>query len=761
LNATASVLLHAGSAAVCLAWTALVLSAGRGPTARLLAAACGIAGIWAAAVALTPATPLEGLAGALEILRLAVWFALLLSLYRRVAGPRAGLIIRRFAVAGGLAASLALVTLLPTTLLPTTLLPGSAGVLALPTLGSPALLARLGVALLVVLLAENLYRNADEASRWHVNLPCIALGGLACFDLLLYADAALSRGFSPALLNARAALTALAAPLLAIAAVRDGRWRRDPPVSRQAVFHGATLVLAGAFLLGVGALGEALRRLGTDWGPTVQASLLAGAVMLLLVAIASRSVRSWLRGLLVDHFFSARYDYRREWLRCVTVLSAPDEDAPAERRAIRATADPVDSPAGLLLLRDPGAPTLRWAGSWNLPATPIDLPASHGLLAALGEGEQVLAFGPDRQVPADLAAAFGPLWLAVPLSHHREGLVGVILLAPPRATFALDREVFDLLRVIGREIAMFLAERRAAERLAEQRPLQDYAKRFAFVAHDVKTVASQLTLLLANAEDNLQDPEFQTDMLLTVRASADRINTLITRLRQPGEVMPGVPQPVTMPVPGAVPGPMGVPAAVPETEPVTVAAGLPAAPGDGAAGAADRIAPLARLRAIVAAQTHPVRLEEDAAAPAGLAAIAPELFDVAVGHLLNNAAEASRPGDPVEVRLWGEVGRIVVDIIDHGPGMTPEFIRDELFRPLSTSKAGGSGIGAWQARELLAEAGGELTVNSRPGHGTTMRLVLPAALAEGMQAQGTQAQGTLAQGTQAKGTLAKAGGGHA
>jgi putative PEP-CTERM system histidine kinase len=705
LAPAASALLYAGSAVVCLAWTALVLSAGRGPTARLLAAACAIAGIWAAAVALTPNAPLSGIAGALEILRLAVWFALLLSLYRRIAGPRAALIIRRFALAGGLVVALGLLALLP----------GPAGLLALPTLGSPALITRLGMALLVVLLAENLYRNADETSRWHVNLPCIALGGLAGFDLLLYADAALSRDFSPALLNARAALTAFGAPLLAIAAVRDGRWRHDPPVSRQAVFHGATLVVAGAFLLGVGALGESLRLLGTDWGPTVQASLLAGAVMALAVAIASRSVRSRLRGLLVDHFFSARYDYRREWLRCVAVLSAPDEGAPAERRAIRATADPVDSPAGLLLLRDFGAPTLHWAGSWNLPAAPFSLAAGHSLLAALGDGEQVLDFDAARPAPADLTASFGPLWLAVPLSHPREGLAGVILLAPPRATFALDREVFDLLRTIGREIAMFLAERLAAERLAEQRPLQDYAKRFAFVAHDVKTVASQLSLLLANAEDNLQDPEFQTDMLLTVRASANRINTLIARLTQPGEVMPDAPQPGPQPRPQPsllATGPEAIPPQTPGARPIDAI--TPA------------IAPLARLRAIVAAQTHPVLIHEDAA-PAGLAAMAAEPFDVAFGHLLNNAAEASRPGEPVEIRLKREAGRILVDIIDHGPGMTPEFIRDALFRPLSTSKAGGSGIGAWQARELLTEAGGELTVLSRPGVGTTMRLVLPAA----------------------------------
>jgi putative PEP-CTERM system histidine kinase len=675
VTATASILLHAGAGAVCLAWTALLLAAGRGPTARLLAAACGSAGAWAVTVALTPDTPLTGAAGALEILRLAVWFVLLLSLYRRVAGAGAAATLRRFALAGGLAALLAL-------------LPVPAGLVELPILAAPTVLLRLAVALLVVLLAENLYRNADEASRWHVNLPCIALGGLAAFDLLLYADAVLSRGIAPALLDARAALTALVMPLLAIAAVRDGRWRRDPRVSRDVVFHGATLVVAGAFLLGVGALGQLLRLLDTDWGPTVQSSLLAGAVLLTLVAAASRSVRSWIRRLLVDHFFSARYDYRREWLRSVAVLSGPDDQAPPGQRAIRAIADPVDSPAGVLLLREAGEATLRWAASWNLPAAPVAVPAGHPLLGALAAGDRVVAFGPGTAAglaaPADLVAAYGALWLAVPLTHHRDGLVGAILLAAPRAAFTLDPEVFDLLRTIGQEVGLFLAERRAAERLAEQRPLQDYARRFAFVAHDVKTVASQLRLLLANAEDNIQDPEFQQDMLLTVRASADRIGALIARLSQPGEAMP---------------------------------ARAPAAP----------VMPLDRLRAIVAAQPHPVRIEEDATAPAGPVAISPERFDAAVGHLLNNAAEASRPGEPVDVRLRGEAGRVLVDIIDRGQGMTAEFIRDELFRPLSTSKAAGSGIGAWQARELLREAGGELTVLSRPRAGTTMQLSLPAA----------------------------------
>lgn len=672
---TASVLLHTAAAVFCLFWAALVLAAGRGRMAAALAVACGAAALWAGTVALLPAQPLDGPAGAADMLRWALWFAVLLLLYRRFAGAAVVPAIRRFAAVGAVLVLIGLAALLP----------GPTAALALPTLGSPALLARLGLALATVLLAENVWRNADEATRWHVNLPCIAFGGLAAFDVLVYADAVLAREFSLPLLDARAVVTALAMPLLAVAAVRDRRWRRQLPISRAVVFHGATLVVGGVFLLGIGLAGEVVRHLGADWGRAVQISLLAAAALALLVAASSQSVRSRLRRQIVDNFFTARHDYRREWLRTVATLSAADAEAPGTLRAIRAIADPVDSPAGVLLLREEaeGAPRFAWAQSWNCPDAPLAIGAAHPLLALLRDGAWIAELG--EAAPADLARAYGALWIAVPLLHHREGLAGIVLLAPPRAPFPLDGETFDLLRTLGREVAMFLAERRAAERLADSRKLAEYAKRFAFVAHDVKTVSHQLSLLLANAEDHMQDPEFQRDVLLTVRAATDRINTLIARLRQPEEE-------------AAPPRPAAV---------------------------APRIAPATRLAALAAARQSRVILEPGP--DPGLAAIGADAFDAAVTHLINNAIDASPAQEPVRVALRREGGRIVIDIADRGPGMTPEFVRDVLFRPLGTSKAKGSGIGAWQARELLREAGGDLSVLTRPGEGTTMRLTLPRA----------------------------------
>jgi signal transduction histidine kinase len=87
----------------------------------------------------------------------------------------------------------------------------------------------------------------------------------------------------------------------------------------------------------------------------------------------------------------------------------------------------------------------------------------------------------------------------------------------------------------------------------------------------------------------------------------------------------------------------------------------------------------------------------------------------------------------VRIALRHEARRALIDIVDAGPGMTPEFVRDELFRPFRTSKPDGSGIGAYQARELVRGAGGDLLVLSRPGAGTTMRLLLPLVEAAARQ----------------------------
>jgi signal transduction histidine kinase len=107
--------------------------------------------------------------------------------------------------------------------------------------------------------------------------------------------------------------------------------------------------------------------------------------------------------------------------------------------------------------------------------------------------------------------------------------------------------------------------------------------------------------------------------------------------------------------------------------------------------------------------------------------IAPERLRSALTHLVQNAVEAAPPGDRVVVRSRRRGRQFEIDVVDHGNGMDETFIRDELFLPFRSTKAGGYGIGAFQTRELIRMAGGEIEVSSRPGFGTTMRITLPLA----------------------------------
>jgi signal transduction histidine kinase len=60
--------------------------------------------------------------------------------------------------------------------------------------------------------------------------------------------------------------------------------------------------------------------------------------------------------------------------------------------------------------------------------------------------------------------------------------------------------------------------------------------------------------------------------------------------------------------------------------------------------------------------------------------------------------------------------------------MSPEFIRTRLFKPFHSSKPGGFGIGAYEAREMIRAMGGRLDVESREGLGTRFLASLPLAL---------------------------------
>ena len=237
----------------------------------------------------------------------------------------------------------------------------------------------------------------------------------------------------------------------------------------------------------------------------------------------------------------------------------------------------------------------------------------------------------------------------------------------------------DLLKTAGRQAASFLAQMQATEALLEVRKFDAFNRMSAFVVHDLKNIITQLSLMLKNAERHRDNPEFQQDMLITVESSLDKMRQMMLQLRE-GE------------------------------RPAGAASGVELAP------MLQRIAGAARQRGRqlaveitdrVATRGHEQRLER------------------VIGHVVQNALDATPAPGRVWVKLQQVAGRARVEVGDTGVGMSPEFIQTRLFRPFNSTKSSGMGIGSYESFQYVKELGGTIEVKSELGQGSAVTLLLP------------------------------------
>ena len=553
--------------------------------------------------------------------------------------------------------------------------------------------ARLVVALFGLALLENLGRNSTRSDNWSIKYLCFGIGGIFAYDFFLYSDALLFRRLDPSLVLARGVTNLLVVPLLAVYAARARTAGPSIRISRRFVFHTATLMGAGLYLMTMAAAGYYVREIGGTWSTFLQAVFFFGALLLLLLPIASGRFRAYLRVLIEKSFFKYRYDYRAEWLRFIQTVSDTGEIPDLRRRVIRAFCDIVESPEGALWVeRDRGRLLLTagWNVSrWNLQDNEVIVPLASPLGSFLQEQQWIINLdeyksAPERydglgELPEWLRSA-SRAWLIIPLLRH-ERLFGFIVLGHSRADREVSWEDFDILKTVGRQAASLLAQQESDEALVEARQFETFNKRFAFVAHDIKNLVSQLSLILRNAARHRGNLDFQNDMIETVRQSVDKLNRMLRQLN---------------------------PKQTPD---------------------ASRSVELGRLLRDI------VRERGRADAPVSLSLLQSsaivsadeDRLKVVVDHLVQNAIDAVGTDGRVEVRLRDIGGTIVVEVEDNGPGMDAEFIRERLFRPFTSTKGSGYGIGVYESREYAKSLGGELEVVSRPGHGTIMRICLPTA----------------------------------
>lgn len=650
-----------------------------------LTAACLLTALWAAAIAWSSyqGALWSNTTGAFEILRNAAWTLFLIQLLGRYrdSGSRLPFRLSTWAAAIGAVYLAMLVSALTghwnlADVNETRLMPSVAAHIVLSVLG--------------MLLVEQVYRNGTLQERWALKFACLAICASFAYDFYLYSHTMLFRVPSADIWTARGVVVALTVPLLALSIARSKSWSSPLALSRNVMFHSAALVGSAIYLLAMGSAGYYLRYFGGDWGAVMQVTFLFGALVLLAGVLFSGAFRARLKVFISKHFYSYNYDYREEWMRFTRTLS---EHGPGlGDRAIGAVAALVESPGGVLWQRrEPGAGSgagvFEPVAHWQVPdAHAAPEPADSVFCQFMERTQWVIdlqehAESPEKYDGLELPAwlrTFPRAWLVVPLMLHGK-LFGFVLLQTARSPIRLNWEVIDLLEIAGSQAASYLAQQDAANELMVARQFESFNRMSTFVVHDLKNLVSQLSLMNANAAKHKDNPEFQRDMLETVTHSVQKMKLLLQKLSRTETAE----QPMALAIDQVVRQAVSLKAAF-EPRPVLNIEG------------------------------------------AGLQVLADrERLERVLGHLIQNAIEATPRSGQVTIRVLLEGAMVGIEITDTGEGMSEDFIRERLFKPFESTKSAGMGIGVFESREYINELGGSLEVRSRPSLGTTFVVNLP------------------------------------
>jgi putative PEP-CTERM system histidine kinase len=267
--------------------------------------------------------------------------------------------------------------------------------------------------------------------------------------------------------------------------------------------------------------------------------------------------------------------------------------------------------------------------------------------------------------------------------------LGVMTLHDRLTHEAFTLQDHELLQTIADQVAASLLNLQLGQRLARAKQMEAFQTLSAFFVHDLKNLASKLSMTVTNLPVHYDNPAFREDMLRTLSGGVARINAMCSRLAQ-----------------------------------LTHQLELHCTQTD-----------LNALIHAVLADLRPsltVQLIEDLQ-PLPWLHVDPEQLQKVVVNLVLNAQEAVEANGAIRIATERMNGWVVLAVSDNGCGMSREFLEHSLFQPFRTTKKSGLGIGLFQSKIIVEAHQGKIEVESEEGKGSIFRVFLRCETEYGVQ----------------------------
>jgi putative PEP-CTERM system histidine kinase len=549
--------------------------------------------------------------------------------------------------------------------------------------GWPGYLYELSILMVIVAALARLERTlraSSGAARWRIKYMLMGIGFIFAARVYTTTERLLFVGDNSFLFSVESATLLLGDLLIAVALIRSRLENIDVYVSRDLLYNSVVISIVGVYLLVVGTAAKLARYFGADGMLLDNAFLIFIALLGTSVLLLSESVRFKVRTFINRHFQRPPYDYQKVWASFTERLPSIIDLHDLCNAMARTVSETFSVACVSIWVNDEirGGPVLY--GSTHLPLngeSDSEPESEIGFLALFSRDKRkpIMLDSPARE-EGDLSEE--RILCCAPLMAKGEFL-GIITLGNKFAQEKYTGQDLDLLKIIADQAAGLILNHKLLESRGRAREMEAFRTMSSFLAHDLKNVASTLSLTLTSLPVHFNNPEFRADALQMMSKTAEKVRNICSRLA-----------------------------------------------------ALDQKFELQKcqcdLNELVANTLSNLELVGKLVTdlgPTPKASLDPEQIHKVLLNLVLNAVESSENGAEIRVSTRCEGPWLRLSVTDHGCGMSPEFMSKELFHPFQTTKKGGSGIGLYQARMIVEAHGGRIEVQSRQGQGTTFSVFLP------------------------------------
>ena len=548
------------------------------------------------------------------------------------------------------------------------------------------------VSVVIVVNLEYTLRGFSGSIQWKIKFMILGVFCLFASRIYTSSQILLYSSFHSSFDSVNAGAGIAACVLIAISLYRSHLSDINIYFSRTFIFNSIAIFIISFYLVAVGILAEIVKHIGKDLAFPLEVLFIIFALIALAVLLLSDEFRHRIKIWLNRNLQRSDYDYRGLWSNFSRRTMSRLDQREFCATVTKMISDVLGSPAVTIWLLDEKMESASLGGStFHSMAEERSFKLEDETFSEVADLirdnrmpriiKRVLPRRPKAvQNSGEYANRYTREWCCVPLKAADE-FVGLMTLSQRESGGAFSVEDLDLLQTIADQTAYSLMNLRISEKLREAKQLEAFQTIAAFFVHDLKNLASTLSLTLKNLPIHFDNPEFREDALRIISGSVDKINNMCGRLSsinsrlELNRVKTDLNELIEKTIDNMNGFTKGVVDKELESIPRTI-------------------------------------IDQD------------QIQKILV-NLILNASEAIAKDGKIRVASRRLQDRIEVSVIDNGCGISEEFLEKSLFQPFKTTKKKGLGIGLFQCKRIAEAHGGRIEADSEPGKGSTFRLLLP------------------------------------